>query len=76
MPEELWTEVHDIIQEALIKTIPRKKKCRKAKWFSEEALQIAVEKKRSERKRREGKIYPFACRVSRNSKERKESLPQ
>ena len=41
MLEELWTEVHDIIQEALIKTIPRKKKCRKAKWFSEEALQIA-----------------------------------
>ena len=54
--EELWTEVHDIIQEALIKTIPRKKKCRKAKWFSEEALQIAVEKKRSEKQRRKGKI--------------------
>ena len=41
MLEELWTEVHDIIQEALIKTIPRKKKCRKAKWLSDEALQIA-----------------------------------
>ena len=42
MPEELWTEVHDIVQEAVIKTIPRKKKFKKAKWLSEEALQIAV----------------------------------
>ena len=41
MPEEVWMEVHDIVQEAVIKTIPKKKKCKKAKWFSEEALQIA-----------------------------------
>ena len=41
MPEELWTEVHEIVQEAVIKTIPKKKKCKKAKWLSEEALQIA-----------------------------------
>ena len=41
MPEELWTEVRDIVQEAGIKTIPKKKKCKKAKWLSEEALQIA-----------------------------------
>ena len=45
VPEELWTEVHDILQEAGIKTIPKKKKCKKAKWLSEEALQI-VEKGR------------------------------
>ena len=45
VPEELWTEVHDIVQEARIKTIPKKKKCKKAKWLSEEALQIA-EKRR------------------------------
>ena len=45
MPEELWTDVHDIIQEAVIKTIPKKKKCKKAKWLSAEALQIA-EKRR------------------------------
>ena len=45
VPEELWTEVHDIVQEAVIKTIPKKKKCKKAKWLSEEALQI-VEKRR------------------------------
>ena len=44
-PEELWTEVRDIVQEAVIKTIPKKKKCEKAKWLSEEALQIA-EKRR------------------------------
>ena len=41
MPEELWTDVHDIIQEAVIKTIPKKKKCKKAKWLSEGALQTA-----------------------------------
>ena len=42
MSEELWTEVYDIVQEAVIKTIPKKKKCKKAKWLSEEALSIAV----------------------------------
>ena len=41
VPDELWSEVHDIVQEAGIKTIPKKKKCKKTKWFSEEALQIA-----------------------------------
>ena len=41
MPEELWTEVHDIVQGAVTKTIPKKKKCKKAKWLSEEALQVA-----------------------------------
>ena len=45
MPDELWTEVHDIIQETGTKTIPKKKKCRKAKWLSEEALQIAVKRR-------------------------------
>ena len=48
MPEELWTEVHDIIQEAVIKTIPKKGKCKTAKWSSEEVLQIA--KRRREMK--------------------------
>ena len=42
MPDELWTEVCDIVQEAVIKTIPKKKKCKKAKWLSEEALRTAV----------------------------------
>ena len=68
VPEELWMEVHDTVQEAVIKTIPKKKKCKKAKWFSEEALQIA--EKISERQRRKGKIYPSECRVPKNSKKR------
>ena len=67
-------EVCDIVQETGIKTIPKKKKCKKAKWLSEEALQIAV--KRGEKQRRKGKIYPFECRVPKNSKEIKESFPQ
>ena len=45
MPDELWTEVGDIVQETGIKTIPKKKKCKKAKWLSEEALQIAVKRR-------------------------------
>ena len=45
VPEELWTEVHDIVQEAVIKTIPKKKKCKKANWLPEEALQIAEKRK-------------------------------
>ena len=56
VPEELWMEVHDIVQKAVIKTISKKKKCKKAKWLSEEALQTAMEKRRSERQRRKGKI--------------------
>ena len=68
MTDELWMEVHDIVQEAVIKTIPKKKKCKKAKWLSEEALQIA--EKRSKRQRRKVKIYPFDCRVPKNSKKR------
>ena len=69
VPEELWTEVRDIVQEAVIKTIPKKNKCKKAKWLSEKDLQIAV-KKRSEKQRRKEKIYPFECRVPKNSVER------
>ena len=71
VPDELWTEVCDTVQEAVIKTIPKKKKCKKAKWLSEENLQIT--EKRREAK---GKIYRPECRVPKNSKERQESLPQ
>ena len=114
MPDDLWTEVHDIVEETGIKTIPMEKKCIKAKWLSGEALQIAVkrresevaqscptlcdpwtvayqappsmgfsrqeywsglpfpslEKKRSEKQRRKGKIYASECRVPKNSKKR------
>ena len=56
MPEELWTEFGDIVQEAVIKTIPKKKKCKKAKWLSEEALQIA-EKRREAKGKGEKERY-------------------
>ena len=56
MPEELWTEIRDIVQEAVIKTIPKKKKCKKAKWLSEAALQIA-EKRREAKGKGEKERY-------------------
>ena len=56
MPEELWMDVHDIVQEVVIKTIPKKKKCKKAKWLSEEALQIA-EKRREVKGKGEKERY-------------------
>ena len=70
VPEELWTEVHDIVQETEIKTIPKKKKCKKAKWLFEETLQIAEKRKDGKRQRRKGKIYPFECRVQKNRMDR------
>ena len=56
VPEELWMEVHDTVKEAVIKTIPKKKKCKKAKWLSEEALQIA-EKRREVKGKGEEERY-------------------
>ena len=50
VPEELWLEVHDIVPEAVIKTIPKKKKCKKAKWLSQEALKIAVKRREAKGK--------------------------
>ena len=50
MPDELWIEIRDILQEAVIKIIPKKKKCKKAKWLSEEALQIAVKRREAKGK--------------------------
>ena len=50
VPEELWTEVHDTVQEAVIKTIPKKKKCKKAKWLSDKVLQIAVKRREAKGK--------------------------
>ena len=90
MPKELWTEDHDIVQEAVIKTICNKKKCKKAKWLSEEALQIAEKRREAKGKGEKERythfflilksliltcipkheIYPFECRVPKNSKER------
>ena len=70
VPDELWTEVRDTVQETGSKTIPKKKKCKRAKWLSEEALQIAVKRREAKKKRRKGKIYPFECRVPKYSKGR------
>ena len=69
VPDEVWMEVIDIVQETGIKAIPKKKKCKKAKWLSEEALQIAVKRGEAKSKRKE-KIHPFECRVSKNRKKR------
>ena len=55
-PDELWNGVRDIVQETGIKTIPREKKCKKAKWLSGEALQIAVKRREAKKQRRKGKI--------------------
>ena len=63
MPEKLQTEVRDIVQEAGIKTIPKKKKCKKAKWLSEEALQIAVKRKKLKTKEKR-KDIPISMQSS------------
>ena len=63
MPEELWLEVHDIVQEAVIKTIPKKKRCKEAKWLSEEALQIA-EKRRENKGKGDQKDIPILMQSS------------
>ena len=55
VPDELWTEVHDIVQETGSKIIPKEKKCKKAKWLSEEALQIAVKRREVKRKGEKGR---------------------
>ena len=68
VPDELWMEVRDIVQETGIKTIPKKKKCKKAKWLYEEVLQIAV--KRRQMKGKGVKMYPCECRVPKNSKKK------
>ena len=69
MTDKLWTEVHDTVQETGIKTIPKKKKCKKVKWLSEEALQIA-EKREVKGKGKKRTVYPHECKAPKNSKER------
>ena len=70
LPDELWNEVRDIVQETGIKTIPMEKKCKKAKWLSGGGLTNSCEKKRSEKQRRKGKIQTSECSVPKNSKKR------
>ena len=57
--EKLWTEVHDTVQETVIKTIPKKKKCKKAKWLPEEALQIAKKRRETKSKGEKGRYTHF-----------------
>ena len=75
VPDELWTEVHDIVQETGIKTIPKKKKCKKAKWLSEEALQIAM-KRREVKSKGEKERYTYLNAESQRITRRDKSLSQ
>ena len=70
MSDEVWMEVHDIVQKTGIKTIPKKKKCKKAKWLSEEALKIAEKRREAKGKGEKEKTYPSECRIPKNSKKR------
>ena len=70
MTDELWMEVCDVVQEIGIKTIPMEKKCKKAKWLSEAIFTNSCENKGSRKQMGKGKIYPFECRVPKDSKER------
>ena len=67
VPEELWTEVHNIVQEMANKTIPKKNKSKKAKCLSEEDFTNSGRMKRSKKQGREGKTHPITCRVPKNS---------
>ena len=74
MPKELWTKVCDIIQETGIKTIPRKKKCRKAKWLSEEALQIAVKRREVKSKGEKGRYIHLNAEFQRIARRDKKAF--
>ena len=73
MPKELWTEVHDIVQEAVIKTVPKEKKCKRQNGCLRR-LTNSYEKKRRERQRRKGKMYPFECRITKNTRREKKAF--
>ena len=74
VPDELWTEVHDIVQETGIKTIPMEKKCKKAKWLSEEALQIAVKRREVKSKGEKGRHTHLNAEFQRIARRDKKSL--
>ena len=65
MPEELWTDVHDIVQEVVIKTISKKKKCKKAKWLSEEPLQVAEKRRKAKGKGEKGRYTRLNAKFQR-----------
>ena len=76
MPDELWMEVRDIVQETGIKTIPKKKKCKKAKWLSEKALQIAVKRREAKSKEEKERYSHLNAEFQRIARRDKKSLPQ
>ena len=74
MPEELWTEVQDTVQEAVIKTIPKKKKCKKAKWLSEEALHIAEKRREAKGKGEKERYTHFNAEFQRTARRDKKAF--
>ena len=74
VPDDLWTEVHDIVQEKGIKTIPNKKKCKKAKWLSEEALQVAVKRREVKSKREKERYTPLIAEFQRIARRDKKAF--
>ena len=70
VPEEVWMEVCNTVQQAGIETIPKKKKCKKTKWLSKETLQIAIKRRAAKGKGEKGKIHSFEWRVPKNSKKK------
>ena len=76
VPDELWTEVHEIVQETGIKTIPMEKKCKKTKWLSGEALQIAVKRKEAKSKGEKERYTHLNAEFQRIARRDKKRLPQ
>ena len=76
VPEELWMEVRDIVQKAVIKTIPKKKRCKKAKWLSEEALQIAEKRREAKGNGEKERYTHLNAEFQRIVKRDKKRLPQ
>ena len=74
MPDELWTEVRDTVQETGIKTTPKKKKCKKAKWLSEEALQIAVKRRQAKSKGEKERYTHFNAEFKRRARKDKKAF--
>ena len=74
MPDELWTEVHDIVQETGLKTIPMEKKCKKAKWLSGEALQIAVKRREAKGKGEKERYKHLTAKFQRKARRDKKAF--
>ena len=74
MPDELWTEIHDTVQETGIKTNPKKKKCKKANWLSEEALQIAVKRREAKSKGEKERYKHLNAEFQRRARREKKSF--